>query len=98
MSKGYWIIRVAIRDPERFRDYLAAAQAAYNKYGAKLLIRGGAFETMEGQSRERNGVFEFSDYATALACYRSPEYQAAKAIRQKCAETDFIIIEGTDSF
>jgi uncharacterized protein (DUF1330 family) len=97
MSKGYWIVRVMIRDPERFRDYLAAAQAAYDKYGAKFLVRGGNFETMEGQSRERNGVFEFSDYATALACYRSPEYRTAKAIREKCAETDFIIIEGAGS-
>jgi uncharacterized protein (DUF1330 family) len=97
MSKGYWIVRVTVRDPERFRDYLAAAQLAYDKYGAKFLVRGGEFETMEGQSRERNGVVEFRDHATALACYRSPEYQTARAIRQKYAETDFIVIEGVDA-
>jgi uncharacterized protein (DUF1330 family) len=97
MSKGYWIVRVAVRDQERYRDYLAAAKVAFDKYGAKFLIRGGAFETMEGQSCERNVVVEFKDHATALACYRSAEYQTAKAIRQKYAEAHFIVIEGAES-
>ena len=47
--------------------------------------------------RARTVVMEFPDYATALACYRSPEYAAARAIRQKYAEADFIVIEGADS-
>ena len=38
-------------------------------------MRGGAFETMEGNARERNVVVEFKDRPTASACYRSPEYQ-----------------------
>ena len=37
---------------------------------------------------------EFADVATATACYRSDEYQKAKAIRQANADADFIIIEG----
>ena len=49
---------------------------------------------MEGNARERNVVVEFKDRATAFACYRSPEYQAARAIRQKYADADFIIIDG----
>jgi uncharacterized protein (DUF1330 family) len=95
MSKGYWIVRVTVRDEGHYPEYLAAAQAAFRRYDAKFLVRGGTFETMEGDSRERNVVVEFKDRATAMACYRSPEYQAAKPIRQKYAETDFIIIEGT---
>jgi uncharacterized protein (DUF1330 family) len=34
------------------------------------------------------------DRETALACYRSAEYQAAKSIRHKYADADFIIIDG----
>jgi|HubBroStandDraft_6_1064221.scaffolds.fasta_scaffold1812231_1 uncharacterized protein (DUF1330 family) len=94
MSKGYWIVRVTVRDQRRYPQYLTAAQAAFNKYEARFLVRGGEFETMEGQSRERNVVVEFKDRATAVACYHSPEYQAAKLLRQKYAETDFIIIDG----
>jgi uncharacterized protein (DUF1330 family) len=39
-------------------------------------------------------VVEFRDRQTAVACYDSPEYQAAKIIRQKYADADFIIIDG----
>jgi uncharacterized protein (DUF1330 family) len=94
MAKGYWIVRVSIRDRDRYPDYLAAARPAFDKFGANFLVRGGPFDSMEGSSRDRNVVVEFKDFATAKACYQSPEYQAAKAIRQKYSEADFIIIEG----
>ena len=94
MSKAYWIVRVTVRNAERYPDYLAAAKPAFEKYGARFLVRGGDYEAMEGTARERNVVVEFRDYATAQACYRSPEYEAARAIRQANAEADFIIIEG----
>jgi uncharacterized protein (DUF1330 family) len=45
-------------------------------------------------ARERNVVLEFADRDTAMACYRSAEYQAARAIRQKYADADLTIIEG----
>jgi uncharacterized protein (DUF1330 family) len=94
MPKGYWIVGVTVRDQDRYPQYLAAAQAAFVKYGAKFLVRGGDYETMEGRSRERNVVVEFTDRAAALACYHSPEYKAARSLRQKYAETDFTIVEG----
>ena len=94
MPKGYWVVRVSVRNQERYPDYLAAAKPAFEKYGANFIVRGGPFDSMEGTSRDRNVVVEFKDLATAKACYQSPEYQAAKAIREKYAEADFIIIEG----
>ena len=94
MAKGYWIVRVSVHDEERYSEYLAAARPAFEKFGANFIVRGGAFDAMEGSSRGRNVVVEFVDRVTALACYNSPEYQAAKAIRQKYAEADFLIIEG----
>ena len=94
MSKGYWVVRVSVHDRERYPEYLAAAKPAFEKYGANFIVRGGPFEAMEGNARDRNVVVEFKDRGTADACYRSPEYQAAKAIRQKYADADFIIIDG----
>ena len=94
MSKAYWIVRVSVRDEQRYPEYLAAAGPAFEKFGAKFVVRGGAFESMEGSPRERNVVVEFKDRATATACYRSPEYQSARAVRQKYADADFIIIDG----
>jgi uncharacterized protein (DUF1330 family) len=94
LSKAYWIVRVSVRDERRYPEYLAAAGPAFQKFGAKFVVRGGAFETMEGNTRERNVVVEFRDRATALACYQSPEYHGARTIRQKYADADFIIIDG----
>ena len=93
MAKAYWIVRVSVHQPAQYPAYLAAARPAFEKFGAKFIVRGGAFEQMEGQARERNVVVEFADLATATACYRSDEYQKAKAIRQANADADFIIIE-----
>lgn len=94
MAKGYWVVRVSVHNQERYPDYLAAAKPAFEKFGAHFIVRGGPFDSMEGTSRDRNVVVEFKDLATAKACYQSPEYQAAKAVRQKYSEADFIIIEG----
>jgi uncharacterized protein (DUF1330 family) len=94
MSKAYWIVRVSVRDEQKYPEYLAAAGPAFQKFGANFIVRGGAYERMEGTARERNVVVEFRDRATAMACYQSPEYQAAKLIRQKYADADFIIIDG----
>ena len=96
MSKAYWIVRVSVRNEQKYPEYLAAADPAFQEFGARFVVRGGRFETMEGGARPRNVVVEFKDRATALACYQSPGYQTAKAIRQKYADADFIIIDGAD--
>ena len=96
MPKGYWIGRVDVNDAEGYKPYSAANNAIFKKFGARLLVRGGPFESVEGTPRSRNVVIEFPDYAAALACYKSPEYQANMKIRQACAVTDLIIIEGYD--
>ncbi|MFS2035450.1 DUF1330 domain-containing protein [Polaromonas sp. CT11-55] len=94
MPKAYWIVRVSVRNIDEYPRYLTAARPAFEKFGANFLVRGGAYESMEGSSRERNVVVEFADMATAQACYASPEYQAARAIRQQYADADFLIAQG----
>jgi uncharacterized protein (DUF1330 family) len=94
MPKAYWIARVDVRDAERYKDYVAAATPAFEKYGAVFLVRGGAVETLEGVSRARNVVIEFPTMEAAVACYRSPEYQVAAAIRQEVSEADMLVVEG----
>lgn len=96
MAKGYWIARVDVSNPEEYKAYVAANAEAFHKFGARFLVRGGPFETVEGTSRARNVVIEFKDYATALACYRSPEYQKALALRLPHSTADFVIVEGYD--
>ena len=94
MPKGYWIVHIDVSNPDRYKDYVAANAEPLRKYGAKFLVRGGKFENPEGKVRSRNVVLEFKDYATALACYNSPEYQRAIALRTPHSAGDVIIIEG----
>ena len=94
MAKGYWIARIDIRDPERYKDYVAAAKPAFEKYGAKFLARGGAFTELEGQARSRNVVIEFPSVQAAIDCYNSADYQIGAKIRQEVADGEMVIVEG----
>ena len=94
MAKGYWIARVDVSNPEGYQKYIAANAAVFSKFGARFVVRGGRFEAPEGQHRSRNIVLEFKDYETAIACYRSPEYAAAKALREEHSVAELVIIEG----
>lgn len=96
MAKGYWIAHVDVHDPKAYEAYRQANAVPFAKYGARFLVRGGQCETQEGKVRSRNVVIEFTDYETALACYRSPEYQAAIRLRQDHSTGDLVIVEGYD--
>jgi len=95
-KKGYWIARVDVADEGGYRPYAEANGPIFRKYGGRFVVRGGPFECKEGQSRSRNIVVEFPDYATAMACYNSPEYQANIKVRQPHSSIDLIVVEGYD--
>ena len=96
MPKGYWIGQVTINDPEAYGNYKAANAEAFAKYGGRFVVRGGAQVTKEGSTHPRSVVIEFPDYATAIACYESPEYQSAFSIRKDIAECNLVVVEGYD--
>jgi len=97
MAKGYWIARIDVHDMEAYRrDYVAHNGAVFKKYGAKFLVRGGTHEAHEGPARSRNVLIEFKDYATALACYHSPEYKDLVTKRAPHSSGEIVIIEGYD--
>ena len=96
MAKGYWIAHVDVHNDDGYKAYAAANPAIFKTFGGRFVVRGGKFEIPEGASRSRSVVIEFPDYATALACYRSPEYQANIKVRQPHSAIDIIIIEGYD--
>jgi uncharacterized protein (DUF1330 family) len=96
MAKGYWIARVDVTDPEAYQAYVRANAVAFAKFGARFLVRGGPYKAAEGVARARQVVLEFKDYATALACYDSQEYQQAKDLRVKASRNELVIVEGYD--
>ena len=95
MPKGYWIAHVEVSDPDQYVHYVEGAKAAFEKYHAKFLARGGAHTEIEGpMGRSRHVVIEFSSYQDALDCYNSPEYQAAKEHRLPAGTATITLIEG----
>ncbi len=96
MPKGYWIARIDVSDPEKYKDYVSGAAAAFKQYGAKHLVRGGAFTAVEGEARSRNVVIEFPSYQAAVDCYHSKEYREARAYRLVAATAEIVVVEGVE--
>jgi uncharacterized protein (DUF1330 family) len=96
MAKAYWVAHVTVRDSDGYAAYIRASAIPFAKYGAEFIVRGGAQQVVEGQARARTVVIAFPDLETAQACYASPEYQAAKALRDPHSEADVVIVEGYD--
>lgn len=96
MAKGYWVANVEVENLEEYMKYVQANAAAFAKYGGKFLVRAGKHEVREGQMNSRIVVIEFKDYATAVACYASPEYQTAMKFRLEHASINLAIVEGWD--
>ena len=85
-----------VSDPEGYKPYMAAAPPVVGRFGGRFLVRGGNREITEGRARSRGVVLEFPSYDAALTCYHSPEYQAAKKLRDGKAEFDLVVVEGYD--
>ena len=92
--KGYWIAHVTVTDQDQYKFYAEAGPAAFEKYNARILARGGRSTQLEGDGRPRNVVIEFPTFEDAVACYNSPEYQAAKAKRAGAGIADVVVVEG----
>ena len=96
MPKGYWLAQIDVKNPDGYKLYVAALQPIFKKYGARYVMRGGRSENLEGENRSRTVVIEFESYDSALACYRSAEYQKAIALRKAAADADLSVLEGYD--
>ena len=96
MAKGYWVAHVDVKNEPGFKPYADANAVIFKKFGGRYVVRGGKYEGMEGPARSRNVVIEFPDYATAVACYHSPEYQENIKRRLPHSTVDLIVIEGYD--
>lgn len=94
MPKAYWIAFVTVTDPDAYAGYQQHAPAAFAKYGATFLVRGGEANTLEGEDWQRHVVIAFDSKEQALACYDSPEYQTARGHRAGACTANIVIVDG----
>ena len=92
---AYVIVDITIEDPVAYERYKALAPPSIARYGGRYVVRGGATTVLEG-AREpaRLVVLEFPTAEQARAWWASPEYAEAKRLRQSCARTEMLLVEG----
>ena len=96
MAKGYLVANIRVNDQEKFQAFSGMAGPVIQKFGGKVLARGPGADRHEGGLTGVVMMIEFESKEVAESFYFSEEYQAAKAVRDECSETDLMIIEGVD--
>jgi uncharacterized protein (DUF1330 family) len=92
---AYVIVDITVRDRESYERYKQLAAPTVAAYGGRYVVRGGATETLEGSWKPaRLVVLEFPDVAAGRAWWASSEYAPAKALRQSCADTEMLVVDG----
>jgi uncharacterized protein (DUF1330 family) len=92
--KSYWVVQVDVDNTEAYKSYQAANAAPIRKYGGRFLVRGTEHDAVEGSARSRLVVVEFPSAEAARECYNSPEYIAARKMREGVSVGDFVIAPG----
>jgi uncharacterized protein (DUF1330 family) len=92
---AYIIVDIDIHDTAGLEEYRRQVPATIAKYGGRFMVRGGKFETLEGNwNPKRLVVLEFPSGEQAKRWYDSAEYRPLKAMRLKASESNLILVEG----
>ena len=90
----YIIGEIEITDAELMTTYLPLAQASKEKYGGRYVARGATPQVLEGAPAKRINITEFDDVEAAMRWWNSPEFSAARKIRQRASNARVMLVEG----
>lgn len=92
---AYVVVQIDVEDPETYERYKELAPPSITEFGGRYIVRGGATETLEGSwAPTRFVVLEFPTADAARAWWSSESYAEAKAMRQRSASTEMLLVEG----
>jgi uncharacterized protein (DUF1330 family) len=92
---AYVIATVEVKDPVRYEDYKTLVPPSIAAFGGRFVARGGKTDVLEGDwNPNRLVILEFPNAERARQWYDSPEYAAAKALRQATSTGSLVLIEG----
>tara|TARA_B100000579_G_scaffold165951_1_gene134771 strand:- start:319 stop:618 length:300 start_codon:yes stop_codon:yes gene_type:complete len=95
MTKGYWIsLYVKIENKEKLKRYSEIVTPIIKSFGGVPLVRGGKYETFDGEEFTRTVIWEFPSYDKAVKCHNSKEYQDGWKIAKDTTIRHMQIIEG----
>ena len=92
---AYIIVDVKFNDTKDVERYRAMVPPSLVPFGGRFIVRGGKTQVIEGVWQpNRVVVIEFDNAERAKAWWDSEEYREAKALRQRIADTNMILVEG----
>ena len=95
MKKGYWIsLYTKVENQENLKKYSEAVIPIIKSFGGEPLIRGGKYQTYNGEDFIRTVVWEFPSYEKAIECHDSAEYQAGWGLAKDTTVRHMQVIEG----
>ncbi len=90
---AYVIGEVKIIDRPAMKGYAEMVAAAVKLHGGRYLARGSEPFVLEGGPAHNILLIEFDDVETAKRWYASPEYAAAKKLREGHSNLRLIVID-----
>ena len=95
MKKGYWIsLYLKIENQDNLKKYAETVTPIIKSYGGIPLVRGGKYQTYDGDEFERTVVWEFPSFEKAIECHNSKEYLAGWDLAKSTTNRHMQIIEG----
>lgn len=92
---AYVIVDIDITDPVGYEEYKRLAAPTVTAHGGRYLVRGGPAEVLEGNGTpHRVVILEFPTMEQAREWWDAPDYRPARAIRQRCARTEMLLVAG----
>ncbi|MCA3147649.1 MAG: DUF1330 domain-containing protein [Burkholderiales bacterium] len=93
---AYLIFNVDVKKPQQYEVYRKWSSLAIKAYDAKVLVRGGATTSLEGQPPHRIVILQFPSVEKAQAFYDSPQYKRARNAREGAALANIFIVQGVE--
>jgi len=92
---AYIVADMNVTDPAGYEEYRRLAPAAIAKYGGRYIARAGETAILEGDwTASRLVVIEFPSIGKAKEWYDSPEYRAAREVREGKGKFRMVVTEG----
>ena len=94
---AYVIYQGDVTDPEQYDKYKPLSGKSIHDHGGRLIVRGGEFEVLEGNSPlSRTVVIEFPTRQAAVDWYNSDDYGIARKVREGAAVANMYVVDGYD--
>lgn len=93
--RAYVIAQVDVTNATQYAEYAKLTPDIIAKYGGRFVARAGRTATLEGPpAKPRVVIIEFPSFDAAQQFYASPEYTAARKLREGAASAQFVAVEG----